>query len=155
MLEQKKNIKMDVNKTVEILLVEDNDHDAEMALRALKKNNISNKVIRLKDGEEALEFLFGTGDFEGRSIHNHPRLILLDLKMPKVDGLEVLKEVRANEDTANIPIVMLTSSKEERDMVEGYKLGVNSFIVKPVEFNSFIEAVKEIGFYWVILNELP
>lgn len=146
---------MDVNKTVEILLVEDNDHDAEMALRALKKNKISNKVIRLKDGEEALEFLFGTGDFEGRNIHNQPRVILLDLKMPKVDGLEVLKAVRANKDTEKIPIVMLTSSKEERDVVEGYKLGVNSFIVKPVEFNSFMEAVKEIGFYWVILNELP
>lgn len=146
---------MDVNKTVEILLVEDNDHDAEMALRALKKNNISNKVTRLKDGEEALEFLFGTGDFEGRSVHNQPRVILLDLKMPKVDGLEVLKAVRSNKDTEKIPIVMLTSSKEERDVVEGYKLGVNSFIVKPVEFNSFMEAVKDIGFYWVILNELP
>lgn len=146
---------MDVNKTVEILLVEDNDHDAEMALRALKKNKISNKITRLKDGEEALEFLFGTGGFEGRSVHNHPRVILLDLKMPKVDGLEVLKAVRSNKDTENIPIVMLTSSKEERDVVDGYKLGVNSFIVKPVEFNSFMEAVKEIGFYWVILNELP
>lgn len=146
---------MDVNKTVEILLVEDNDHDAEMALRALKKNKISNKVIRLKDGEEALEFLFGTGDFEGRSIHNQPRVILLDLKMPKVDGLEVLKAVRSNKETENIPVVMLTSSKEERDLVDGYKLGVNSFIVKPVEFNSFMEAVKDIGFYWVILNELP
>ncbi|MEQ8579597.1 MAG: response regulator [Balneola sp.] len=146
---------MDVNKTVEILLVEDNDNDAEMALRALKKNNISNKVTRLKDGEEALEFLFGTGEFQGRSIHNHPRVILLDLKMPKVDGLEVLKAVRSNKDTENIPIVMLTSSREERDVVEGYKLGVNSFIVKPVEFNSFMEAVKDIGIYWLILNELP
>tara|TARA_R110001599_G_scaffold150929_2_gene335301 strand:- start:179489 stop:179929 length:441 start_codon:yes stop_codon:yes gene_type:complete len=146
---------MDVNKTVEILLVEDNDHDAEMALRALKKNNISNKITRLKDGEEALEFLFGTGEFQGRSIHNHPRVILLDLKMPKVDGLEVLKAVRSNKDTENIPIVMLTSSREERDVVEGYKLGVNSFIVKPVEFNSFMEAVKDIGIYWLILNELP
>ena len=146
---------MNVNKTVEILLVEDSDHDAEMALRALKKNNISNKVIRLKDGEEALDFLFGKGDFEGRSIHNHPRVILLDLKMPKVDGLEVLRAVRSNKETESIPIVMLTSSKEERDVVEGYKLGVNSFIVKPVEFNSFMEAVKDIGFYWVILNELP
>jgi len=146
---------MDVNKTVEILLVEDSDHDAEMALRALKKNDISNKVVRLKDGEEAIEFLFGKGDFEGRSIHNQPRVILLDLKMPKVDGLEVLKAIRGNKDTQNIPVVMLTSSKEERDLIDSYKLGVNSFIVKPVEFNSFIEAVKEIGFYWVILNELP
>lgn len=146
---------MDVNKTVEILLVEDSDHDAELALRSLKKNNISNKVVRLKDGEEALEFIFGEGDYEGRSIHNQPRVILLDLKMPKVDGLEVLKAVRKNKNTENIPIVMLTSSKEERDLVEGYELGVNSFIVKPVEFDSFMKAVKEIGFYWVILNELP
>ena len=146
---------MDLNKTVEILLVEDNDNDAEMALRALKKNNISNKVTRLKDGEEALEFLFGTGEFEGRSVHNQPKVILLDLKMPKVDGLDVLKAVRSNKETEKIPIVMLTSSREERDVVEGYKLGVNSFIVKPVEYNSFMEAVKDIGIYWVLLNELP
>lgn len=146
---------MDVNKTVEILLVEDSDHDAELALRSLKKNKISNKITRLRDGEEALEFIFGTGEYEGRNIHNHPKVILLDLKMPKVDGLEVLQAIRSNEDTKNIPIVMLTSSKEERDVVEGYKLGVNSFIVKPVDFNSFMEAVREIGFYWVILNELP
>jgi two-component system, response regulator len=146
---------MDINKTVEILMVEDNDNDAEMALRALKKNNISNKVTRLKDGEEALDFLFGKGDYKGRNIHNLPKVILLDLKMPKVDGLEVLKAVRSNKDTEKVPIVMLTSSREERDVVEGYKLGVNSFIVKPVEFNSFMEAVKDIGIYWVLLNEQP
>ena len=146
---------MDINKTVEILLVEDNDNDAEMALRALKKNNISNKVTRLKDGEEALDFLFCKGDYEGRNIHNLPKVILLDLKMPKVDGLEVLKAVRSNKDTEKVPIVMLTSPREERDVVEGYKLGVNSFIVKPVEFNTFMEAVKDIGIYWVLLNELP
>lgn len=146
---------MEVNKTVEILLVEDSDQDAELALRALQKNKISNKIIRLKDGEEALEFLFGTGDYEGRSIHNQPRVILLDLKMPKVDGLEVLRRIRENEFTLNIPVVMLTSSKEERDLVESYKLGVNSFIVKPVEFDSFTKAVRDIGFYWVILNEKP
>ena len=126
-----------------------------MALRALKKNNISNKVTRLKDGEEALDFLFCKGDYEGRNIHNLPKVILLDLKMPKVDGLEVLKAVRSNKDTEKVPIVMLTSSREERDVVEGYKLGVNSFIVKPVEFNTFMEAVKDIGIYWVLLNELP
>lgn len=146
---------MEVNKSVEILLVEDSDQDAELALRALQKNKISNKIIRLKDGEEALEFLFGTGEFEGRSILNQPRVILLDLKMPKVDGLEVLKRIRENEATENIPVVMLTSSKEERDLVESYKLGVNSFIVKPVEFDSFTKAVRDIGFYWVILNEKP
>ncbi len=146
---------MDVNKTVEILLVEDSDQDAELAMRSLKKNNISNKVTRLKDGEEALEFLFGTGDFEGRSIHNQPRVILLDLKMPKVDGLEVLKRIRSHDETKNIPVVMLTSSKEEQDLVESYELGVNSFIVKPVAFETFMKAVKDIGFYWMILNELP
>ncbi len=146
---------MNVNKNVEILLVEDSDQDAELAMRALKKNNISNKIIRLKDGEEALEFLFGTGEFEGRSIHNQPRVILLDLKMPKVDGLEVLKKIRESEELHNIPVVMLTSSKEEQDLINSYKLGVNSFIVKPVEFSSFTQAVKDIGFYWMILNELP
>jgi len=146
---------MNVNKNVEILLVEDSDQDAELAMRALKKNNISNKIIRLKDGEEALEFLFGTGEFEGRSIHNQPRVILLDLKMPKVDGLEVLKKIRGSEELHNIPVVMLTSSKEEQDLINSYKLGVNSFIVKPVEFSSFTQAVKDIGFYWMILNELP
>ena len=146
---------MEANKAVEILIVEDSDQDAELALRALQKNKISNKIIRLKDGEEALEFLFGTGDYKDRSILNQPRVILLDLKMPKVDGLEVLKRIRENEATENIPVVMLTSSKEERDLIESYKLGVNSFIVKPVEFDSFTKAVRDIGFYWVILNEKP
>lgn len=146
---------MEANTAVEILIVEDSDQDAELTLRALQKNKISNKIIRLKDGEEALEFLFGTGNFEGRSINNQPKVILLDLKMPKVDGLEVLKRIRGNEVSANIPVVMLTSSKEEKDMVESYNLGVNSFIVKPVEFDSFTKAVRDIGFYWVILNEKP
>jgi CheY-like chemotaxis protein len=146
---------MDINKSVEILLVEDSDQDAELALRALEQNKISNKITRLKNGEEALEFLFGTGEFEGRSVHNQPSVILLDLKMPKVDGLEVLKKIRESEITQNLPVVMLTSSKEERDLIDSYKLGVNSFIVKPVEFDSFTKAVKDIGFYWVILNERP
>lgn len=146
---------MKIDQTVEILLVEDSDNDAELALRALQKNKISNKIIRLKDGEEAMNFLFGEGEFEGRSIFNQPRVILLDLKMPKVDGLEVLKRVRSTEETRTIPIVMLTSSHEERDLVESYKLGVNSYIVKPVEFDSFTKAVRDIGFYWVILNTKP
>ncbi|WP_018127226.1 response regulator [Balneola vulgaris] len=146
---------MDVNKTVEILLVEDSDQDAELALRALKKNNISNKITRLRDGEEALDFLFGRGEFEGRSVHNIPRVVLLDLKMPKVDGLEVLKAIRENEITEKLPVVMLTSSKEERDLVHSYELGANSYIVKPVEFESFTKSVRDIGFYWMILNELP
>lgn len=146
---------MKIDQTVEILLVEDSDNDAELALRALQKNKISNKIIRLKDGEEAMNFLFGEGEYEGRSIFNQPRVILLDLKMPKVDGLEVLKRVRSTEETRTIPIVMLTSSHEERDLVESYKLGVNSYIVKPVEFDSFTKAVRDIGFYWVILNTKP
>ena len=146
---------MDPNETVEILLVEDSDQDAEMALRALEQNKISNKITRLKNGEEALDFLLAKGEFEERSIYNQPRVVLLDLKMPKVDGLEVLMQVRANKATEKLPIVILTSSKEEADLVEGYKLGVNSYIVKPVEFDSFTKAIRDIGFYWVILNEMP
>lgn len=146
---------MEVNKTVEILLVEDSDQDAELALRALEQNKISNKIIRLKNGEEALDFILAKGEFEERSIYNQPRLVLLDLKMPKVDGLEVLKQVRSNEATKKLPIVILTSSKEESDLIESYKLGVNSYIVKPVQFDSFTKAVRDIGFYWVILNEMP
>ncbi len=146
---------MKEDKTVEILLVEDSDQDAELAIRALKKNNITNNVVRLKDGEQALEFIFGEGEFVHRSIENQPKVVLLDLKMPKVDGLEVLKAVRENEETKDLPIVILTSSKEEQDMVKSYKLGVNSFIVKPVEFESFTKAVREIGLYWVLLNQRP
>lgn len=146
---------MKENKTIEILLVEDSDQDAELAIRALKKNNITNNVVRLKDGEQAIEFIFGEGEFEHRSIKNQPKVVLLDLKMPKVNGLEVLKAVRENEDTKDLPIVILTSSKEEQDMVKSYELGVNSFIVKPVEFENFTEAVREIGLYWVLLNQRP
>ena len=146
---------MNTDKSVEILLVEDSDLDAELALRALTKSKISNRIIRLKNGEEAIDFLFGEGEYEGRSILNQPRVILLDLKMPKVDGLEVLKRIRATEATKLIPVVMLTSSQEERDLIESYQLGVNSFIVKPVEFESFSKAVRDIGFYWIILNQKP
>ena len=146
---------MKENKTVEILLVEDSDQDAELAIRALKKKNITNNIVRLNNGEEALDFIFGRGEFEKRSINNQPKVVLLDLKMPKVDGLEVLKKIRANEETKNLPVVILTSSNQEKDVVESYKLGVNSFIVKPVEFDSFTRAVTEIGLYWVLLNQKP
>ncbi len=146
---------MKTDKTVEILLVEDSDQDAELAIRALKKKNIANSIVRLTNGEEALDFIFAKGEYQHRNIKNQPKVILLDLKMPKVDGLEVLKAIRDREETKNIPIVILTSSKEESDLVKSYKLGVNSYIVKPVDFEGFTEAVSEIGLYWVLLNEKP
>ncbi|MFN1834148.1 response regulator [Balneola sp. MJW-20] len=141
---------------VEILLVEDNDEDAELAIRALKKGNVSNSILRIKDGEEAIHFLFGTGKYAGRDVKNHkPKVVLLDLKMPKVNGLEVLKKVRKDEILHDLPIVMLTSSNEEKDIIESYNLGVNSYIVKPVDFKRFSKAVVDIGFYWVLLNKIP
>ena len=141
--------------TIEILLVEDNPNDVELALHALKKNNIANSIQVVRDGAEALEFLFGTGAFADRSINQPPKVILLDLKLPKVDGLEVLKRVKSDERTRMIPVVVLTSSREERDIVESYRLGVNSFITKPVDFEQFTEAVRQLGLYWLLLNQPP
>lgn len=143
------------NDTVEILLIEDNMNDAELAIRALRKGNINNKLIHLKNGAEALEFLFGTGKFEGRDISNKPKVILLDLKMPKVDGLEVLTQIKANDLTKAIPVVVLTSSKEHPDIERAYLLGANSYIVKPVEFDEFVKAVTDLGFYWLLKNQSP
>jgi len=143
------------NHSVEILLCEDNRRDADLTLRALEKRNLSNKVVWVKDGEEALEYLFAKGEYKERSINNSPKVILLDLKMPKIDGLEVLKEIRTHPETKNIPVVVLTSSREEQDIVKSYEYGVNSYIVKPVEFNKFIDSVAEVGFYWLLLNEKP
>lgn len=140
---------------VEILLVEDNPTDLELTLRALKKNNIANKVEVVTDGEEALNFLFAKGKYEGRNIENIPKLILLDLKLPKVSGLEVLSSIKGNPKTRIIPVVVLTSSKEEKDIIESYRLGVNSYIVKPVDFEKFLESVKEIGLYWLLINQPP
>lgn len=140
---------------VEILLVEDNPNDAELALRALKKNNLANKIHLVKDGAEALEFIFATGTYADRNMGNKPKVIFLDLKLPKVDGLEVLRKVKSDERTRTIPIVVLTSSHEERDVVESYKFGVNSYIVKPVDFDKFIHAVAELGMYWMLLNKQP
>ncbi len=140
---------------VEILLVEDNPQDAELTLRALRKNNLSNNVHHVKDGAEALAFLFATGPYSDRKIDQAPKVVLLDLKLPKVDGLEVLKQVKADDRTKMIPIVALTSSKEHRDMLESYKLGINSYIVKPVGFDKFLEAVRHLGLYWLLVNELP
>jgi CheY-like chemotaxis protein len=142
-------------KQVDILLVEDNPNDAELAMRALRKHNLANNVMHVADGVEALDYLFARGEYLGRDIEDRPRLILLDLKLPKVDGMEVLKAVKADPRTSLTPVVVLTSSKEERDLIETYRLGVNSYIVKPVEFDKFVEAVKELGYYWLLLNEQP
>jgi CheY-like chemotaxis protein len=144
-----------MNNAVEILLVEDNPSDAELALRALKKNNLANNVIRVCDGEEALDFIFAREPFKTRERLNIPKLILLDLKLPKVDGLEFLKIIKDDPITKLIPVVVLTSSVEESDMIESYRLGVNSYIVKPVDFDKFIESVRSIGFYWLLLNQQP
>lgn len=142
-------------REVEILLVEDNPSDAELTLRALKKNNLANKVFHVADGEEALNFIYCRGPYSERMIDDVPRVILLDLKLPKVDGLEVLKILKSDPLTREIPIVVLTSSTEERDIVETYRLGANSYIVKPVNFDRFSAAVKDLGFYWLLLNQPP
>jgi len=141
------------NKEFEILLVEDNVNDAELAIRALKKNNIANHIIHLKDGAAALDFLFGKGEYEGRNINNRPKVILLDLKMPKISGLEVLEKIKSDELTKHIPVVVLTSSKEHPDVEKSYKLGANSYIVKPVDFESFRKTVNDLGVYWLMLNQ--
>jgi len=140
---------------VEVLLVEDNASDAELTLRALKKHHLANRVLHVKDGAEALDFLFAGGAFGGRKVEHVPRVIMLDLKLPKVDGLEVLRRIKADERTQAIPVVVLTSSREDRDLEECYALGVNSYIVKPVEFEGFVKAVSELGFYWLLLNQTP
>ena len=136
-----------------ILLVEDNPDDVELTLRALKQNNILNKVIVARDGVEALDYLMGTGMHEGRSVEDLPVVTLLDLKLPKIDGLEVLKRIRENKITRLLPVVILTSSLEENDLVSGYQLGANSYIRKPVDFKEFIEAIKLLGLYWLIWNK--
>lgn len=140
---------------VEVLLVEDNLSDAELTIRALRKQNLANNLIHLKNGAEALDYLFAQGDYAQRDMHRTPKVILLDLKMPKIDGLEVLARIRADERTRNIPVVVLTSSKEDPDIEACYALGVNSYIVKPVEFDKFLKAVSDLGFYWLLLNQVP
>lgn len=146
-----------MNKTneIEILLVEDNPNDVELTLRALKKHNLANKVHVIKDGAEALEYIFANGSYAHRKVEDHPKVIFLDLKLPKVDGLEVLRRIKSDERTKIIPVVVLTSSKEERDLVESYRLGANSYITKPVDFESFVKAVTELGLYWLLLNQPP
>jgi two-component system response regulator len=138
-----------------ILLVEDNADDEALTLRALKKNNIRNEVVVARDGSEALDYLFGSGAHAGRDLRVMPQIILLDLKLPKVDGFEVLNRMRSNEATKLLPVVILTTSNEDQDRIRGYDLGANSFVRKPVEFDKFIEAVRQLGLYWLILNEAP
>ncbi len=146
---------MNETNTVEILLVEDNPQDLELTLRALQKAKISNRTQVARDGAEALDFIFCEGAYVGRRIEDVPKVILLDLKLPKFDGLDVLRRVKGDPRTRVIPVVVLTSSKEQRDVIESYHLGVNSYIVKPVNFERFAEAVKELGFYWLLLNQPP
>ncbi|MGA2515694.1 MAG: response regulator [Thermodesulfobacteriota bacterium] len=146
---------MTITNEIEILLVEDNPNDVELTLRALKKNNLTNRVQVVKDGAEALEYIFANGAYAYRKVEHHPRVILLDLKLPKVDGLEVLRRIKSDERTRVIPVVVLTSSKEERDLVESYKLGANSYITKPLDFESFVKSVAELGLYWLLLNQPP
>jgi len=144
-----------MNEIVDILLVEDNPNDEEMTLRALKKSNVANAVRVARDGAEALDFLFAQGAHADRDARRIPKLVLLDLKLPKVDGLDVLRRIKADERTRDTPVVVLTSSQEEKDVVASYRLGVNSYIVKPVDFAQFNRAVSELGLYWLLLNKPP
>jgi CheY-like chemotaxis protein len=140
---------------VEILLVEDNPNDAELAQRALRREKLQNRLLVASDGAQALDYLFGTGVFSGRTLQNRPKVIFLDLKLPKVDGIEVLKRIKGDDRTKTIPVVVLTSSLEDRDVIDTYQLGVNSYIVKPVEFDRFFKTLGEIGTYWLLLNKTP
>ena len=145
----------DVLKEVEVLLVEDNPTDAELCIRALKKSNLANKLVWVKDGAEALDFIFARGAYCGRTGMSVPKVILLDLRLPKVDGMEVLRQIKADQRSRTIPVVVLTSSKEDRDVAQSYQLGVNSFISKPVEFDEFARTVSELGLYWLLMNHPP
>ncbi|MEO6003091.1 MAG: response regulator [Opitutus sp.] len=146
---------MSETNEVQILLVEDDPDDLEMTVRALRKSNLANRIEVVRDGAQALDYIFGEGAYRGRQIEALPKLILLDLKLPKIDGLEVLRRVKGDPRTKAIPVVVLTSSKEQRDIVESYQIGVNSYIVKPVNFDGFMNAVRDLGLYWLLLNQAP
>jgi len=140
---------------VDILLVEDNLNDAELSIRQLKKHNMANNLLHVTDGEEALEFIYATGKYTGRAIDHPPKLVLLDIQMPKINGIEVLERIKSDPLTKKIPVIILTSSKEDPDIQQCYALGANSYIVKPVNFEGFAEAIKNLGFYWLLLNQSP
>jgi CheY-like chemotaxis protein len=142
------------NEGLEVLLVEDDPDDLELTLHALREARITNPIQIARDGEEALDYIFSRGSFAGREI-NRPRVILLDLKLPKVDGLQVLRQIKADQRTKGVPIVILTSSSEERDLIEGYRLGANSYIQKPVDFAQFQQTIRELGYYWLVVNQAP
>lgn len=146
---------MDNLNNTEILIVEDNPNDAEMTVRAFKQNNLTNNITLVDDGDKALDFIFARGRYAKRNIRNRPKVILLDLKLPRVDGLEVLRQIKSNQETKYIPVIVLTSSSEESDMIQSYDLGVNSYIIKPVDFDKFVAAVQNLGLYWLLLNALP
>ena len=146
---------MNAYQPIEILFIEDNPHEAELTIRSLKKHNLANTLKHVDDGAEALDFIFATGVYADREFSPNPKLIILDLKLPKIDGLEILRKIKSDQRTQSIPVAVLTSSKEEKDIIESYKLGVNSYIVKPVNFESFSKAVAELGLYWIILNQSP
>ncbi|MBX7258161.1 MAG: response regulator [Candidatus Hydrogenedentes bacterium] len=146
---------MSINRPVEILLVEDNPRDIDLTLRAMKKRNLANRVFVVRDGAEALDYIFARGQYADNGPNDTPKVILLDIKLPKVDGLEVLRQIKSDESKKSIPIVVLTSSREERDVVESYKLGVNSYIQKPVDFDKFLDCVGGLGLYWLLYNQVP
>jgi two-component system, response regulator len=140
---------------VDIVLVEDSSEDADLVIRSLKRSNLGNNIIHLQDGEQALDFFYARGKYSARQVDDKPRLIMLDLKMPKVDGLEVLRALKTDERTQSIPVVIMTSSREDKDLIESYRLGVNAYVVKPVAFEDFAKAVAELGMFWLMVNEAP
>jgi len=144
-----------MNQKVDIILIEDNAHDIELTLRAMKKNSILNGLLHFQNGEEALDYIFATGKHAGRNMNDVPKVILLDLKMPTISGLEVLKRIKSDDRTKIIPVVLLTASNQDKDITEGYKLGANSYIVKPVGFENFVKAVSDLGLYWLLVNQPP